>query len=87
MEFASCLKRKPDMSVPKEPTIVPIEYAGKWIAWEFERTKIIASGRTIAETIWAADATGEKRPILEKTPDARVRFLGGSTFFPETTHV
>jgi hypothetical protein len=66
-----------DMTVPKTPPIVPIEYAGKWIAWDFEQTKIVASGRTYAETIEAAQATGEKRPILEKTPDARVRFLGG----------
>ena len=65
------------MSLPKTPPIVPIEYAGKWIAWDFERTKIIASGRSYAETVRAAQASGETRPILEKTPDARVRFLGG----------
>jgi hypothetical protein len=62
---------------PKKPPIVPIEYAGKWIAWDFERTKIIASGRTYAETNRAAKATGENRPILAKAPDARVRFIGG----------
>jgi hypothetical protein len=66
-----------NMSVPKEPPIVPIEYAGKWIAWDFQRTKIIASGRTIGETVRAAEATGEKRPIFAKAPDARVRFIGG----------
>jgi hypothetical protein len=65
------------MSVPQEPPIVPIEYAGKWIAWDYEQTRIIASGCTYAETIRAAQATGEKRPILEKAPDVRVRFIGG----------
>jgi hypothetical protein len=65
------------MSTPKTPPIVPIEYAGKWIAWDFEQAKIIASGRSYAETLRAAEATGEKRSILEKTPDARVRFIGG----------
>jgi hypothetical protein len=65
------------MTVPKTPPIVPIEYAGKWIAWDFERTKIIASGRTYAETVRAAEATGETRTILAKTPDAHVRFMRG----------
>lgn len=57
--------------------IVPIKYAGKWIAWNFEETKIIASGDSFAETLRAAEATGEKQPILAKAPDAKVRFIGG----------
>ncbi len=61
----------------KTPPIVPIEYAGKWIAWDFDETKIIASGRSYEETVKAAEATGEKRPILVKVPDAQVRFIGG----------
>jgi hypothetical protein len=65
------------MSTSKLPPIVPIEYAGKWIAWDFAETKIIASGRSYEETLKAAEATGEKRPILAKAPDARVRFIGG----------
>jgi hypothetical protein len=56
---------------------VPKKYAGKWIAWDFAGTKIIASGRTYEETIEAAKATGELKPVLVKTPDARVRFVGG----------
>ena len=61
----------------QSPPIVPKEYAGKWIAWDFHETRIIASGRTYAETKKAAEATGEERPVLEKVPDARVRFIGG----------
>lgn len=60
-----------------EPPSVPKEYSGKWIAWNFERTKIIASGRTWLETKRAAEATGEKRPILAKAPRYEVRFVGG----------
>jgi hypothetical protein len=60
-----------------EPPIVPIEYAGKWIAWDFNETRIIASGRSYEETLRAAKATGEPRPILAKAPDRRVRFIGG----------
>ena len=59
------------------PPVVPIEYAGKWIAWDFKETKIIATGRSYEETLQAAEATGETRPILDKAPDARVRFMGG----------
>ena len=66
------------MPLNQPPPIVPIEYAGKWIAWDFDETKIIASGRSYKETLLAAEATGETRPILVKTPDARVRFIGGT---------
>lgn len=65
------------MSTDQSPPIVPIEYAGKWIAWDFDETKIIASGRSYEETKKAAEATGEDRPVLVKAPDARVRFIGG----------
>jgi hypothetical protein len=54
-----------------------MEYAGKWIAWNFEETKIIASGISYGETKQAAQAAGEERPVLVKAPDADVRFLGG----------
>ncbi len=60
-----------------QPPAVPIEYCGKWIAWDFEETKIIASGRSYAETKEAAQATGENRPVLVKAPQADARFIGG----------
>ena len=56
---------------------VHIEYAGKWIAWDFHETKIVASGNSYEETKRAALATGETRPVLDKAPDAKVRFIGG----------
>jgi hypothetical protein len=56
---------------------VPKEYAGKWIAWDFQRTRIVASGSTFAEATRAAEAAGEFNPILAKAPRANVRFLGG----------
>jgi hypothetical protein len=65
------------MSSNQLPPIVPKKYAGKWIAYDFAETKIIASGRSYEETLKAAKATGEARPVLVKTPDARVRFIGG----------
>jgi hypothetical protein len=65
------------MASNRTPPIVPIVYAGKWIAWDFNETRIIASGRSYDEAKKAADATGEQRPVLEKVPDAKVRFIGG----------
>jgi hypothetical protein len=66
-----------DMSTTQLPPIVPIEYAGKWIAWDFKETKIIANGLSYEEAKKKAETTGERRPVLEKVPDAKVRFIGG----------
>jgi hypothetical protein len=52
-------------------------YCGKWIAWDFDETKIIASGPSYAETKKAAQAQGEERPVLVKAPQADARFIGG----------
>lgn len=65
------------MSEKQLRPIVPRKYAGQWIAWDFAETKVIASGRSYEETLRAAKTTGESRSILEKVPDARVRFIGG----------
>lgn len=67
------------MHVPPEAStpIVPIEYAGKWIAWNADKTKIVASGVTLLEAIQAAQSTGESQPIFAKAPRADVRFIGG----------
>lgn len=62
--------------ISKAP-VVPIEFAGKWIAWDFGQTRIIASGRSYEDTLQQALQAGEKRPVLEKAPDAYVRFIGG----------
>src|SRR5260370_41643486 len=66
---------KSSESQSKHP-IVPIEYAGKWIAWNQEGTRIVASGQTLQEAIEAAAKAGESDPILGKAPKADVRFVG-----------
>jgi hypothetical protein len=60
-----------------QATAVPLEYAGKWIAWDFRETQIVASGESYQQTKKAAEQSGELRPVLEKVPDAKVRFIGG----------
>lgn len=58
-------------------TVVPIQYAGHWIAWDQTSTRIVASGRTIDEALREAEAAGEKEPVLAKVPTAGVHFVGG----------
>ncbi len=60
------------------PPLVPIEYCGKWIAWNHDQTKIVGSGHTLSEARDAALKAGESRPYLTKAPHATVRFAGGA---------
>lgn len=62
---------------PQNPPVVPKEFAGRWIAWDREQTRIVATGRTFAEAKQAADEVGESEPLLAKAPRADVRFVGG----------
>jgi hypothetical protein len=55
---------------------VPIEYAGKWIAWDHAMTRIVASGTTLAEVMDAAKKAGETDPVFGKAPRANVRLIG-----------
>ncbi len=57
---------------------VPLEYCGKWIAWDHERTRIVASGDSLAEAKESARQVGETKPIIAKAPNAHVRFVGGA---------
>ena len=61
---------------PKEPPVVPRDYAGQWIAWDRRQTKIVACGRTFAEAKERAVAVGESDPVMAKAPKADVRFVG-----------
>ena len=48
---------------------VPPQYAGQWVAWDHERTRLIASGPTWEQAFQAARASGEKQPYLERALD------------------
>jgi hypothetical protein len=61
--------------LPEAP-VVPLEYAGLWLAWNRDLTRIIASGTTIDEAHDAAVAAGEPRPVLGKAPRADVLATG-----------
>ncbi len=46
----------------------PLEYAGKWIAYDAAKAKIIASGDSFEAAYEAAHATGEAEPVFRKVP-------------------
>jgi hypothetical protein len=60
----------------KHPPVVPIEYAGLWIAWDRQQARIVSSGTTVAEARDRAIAAGEPRPLLAKVPPVDSRFVG-----------
>ena len=61
----------------KEIPIVPIEYAGQWIAWNEGHTKIIASDDRLPEAHKKALATGEEHFWMDKVPSSK-DFFGGA---------
>jgi hypothetical protein len=50
------------------PPTPPQHYAGKWIAYNADRTKIIASGENLEAARNAASETDEQNPIFCKVP-------------------
>jgi hypothetical protein len=56
----------------------PIEFAGQWVAWNKQQTKIVAHGFKIAEVHQAALAAGHPKAIFQKVPESDVYFVGAS---------
>ena len=69
-------KQVMDQPFVTQPPRVPRQYAGQWIAWNHEQSRIVASGPTLHSALEAAIASGESQPLLTKAPDARTRFVG-----------
>jgi hypothetical protein len=53
---------------------MPLEYAGKWIAWNQDCTEILAYGSDFTEVHDLAVQRGCARPVLHKIP--RGPFIG-----------
>lgn len=61
---------------PDHPGPAPLELAGEWVAWNKDRSKIVAHGRRFGEVRTAAIATGCREPLMQRvlgTP-----FVGGA---------
>ena len=66
-----------DLAKFTHPPAVPLEFSGKWIAWDRKREAILASGRTVTEALQASILAGEPKPILAKVPKADVPLVRG----------
>lgn len=51
---------------PDRPEPPPAEYAGQWIAWNEQRTKIIAHGDDLVSVHGQAVALGCANPVLQR---------------------
>lgn len=67
----------------QEVPMVPRKYSGKWIAWSFDHSWIVASGESAGEARQKAFDKGEARVWLDKVPEYNVRF-GGAAFRTHT---
>ena len=63
-------------SLPQQTVLVPKKYAGRWLAWNHDRTAIVASGDTVQVVKAAAHAAGETDPRFEWVPPANRRLIG-----------
>jgi len=55
---------------------VPVQFAGKWVAWNAEHTRIIAHAETLQQLWQAVRDEQIDDPVFEKVPRADVRFVG-----------
>jgi hypothetical protein len=51
---------------PNRPQPAPLEYVGKWVAWNRELTQIIAHGESFADVQAAAREAGYPQAVVEK---------------------
>ncbi len=58
------------------PPPAPIEFAGQWVAWNRERTEIVAHGPTMACVHAAAVAAGHANAVLQRVRRLDERFIG-----------
>ncbi len=63
MKLHEYTARFPDRGLP-----VPAEYAGQWVAWNLDRTEILANGEDLEEVRRQAVELGCERPLLQKIP-------------------
>ena len=64
---------------PVDPQItqpVPVEYAGKWVAWLADHSQIVAHSESVRELWQIVHDRRIADPVFEKIPRADVRFVG-----------
>jgi hypothetical protein len=69
------MKQQPQ---PPESEPVGAEYGGKWIAWDDDGLKIVASGDSLEQVREQARNAGVILPGLEFVPPSDRAFVGGA---------
>lgn len=64
--------------LPPAIPVVPHECGGRWIAWDYAGSRILAVADVLEEAEHAARQAGEARPRLEKVPRSDARIVGGA---------
>lgn len=64
------------MNDPLHPMPAPIEYAGQWVAWNKNRTQIVAHGANLRTAHQAAVAAGYPNALLQKVRRPNTIFIG-----------
>ncbi len=60
----------------KTASTVPVEFAGKWVAWSSDHSQILASDQSL-QALWKMAKEQDLRdPVFEKVPRADVSFVG-----------
>ena len=60
------------------PIPAPVEFAGQWVAWNKNRTTIVAHGPDVAVVRATAIAAGHPDAILEKVRRPGIQFIGAT---------
>ena len=66
------------ISDPRVPKPAPVEFAGQWVAWNKQRTEIVAHGKKMADVRAAAIAAGHPDSILQRVRRPDVIFIGAT---------
>jgi hypothetical protein len=61
---------------PRRPIPAPVQYAGQWVAWNPERTQVIAHGPDVTAVRAAAIAAGQPDALLQKVARPDQVFVG-----------
>jgi len=61
-----------------QPMPAPVEFAGQWVAWNKQRTEIIAHGPEMARVHSAAVAAGHPDAVLQKVRRPDMLFIGAT---------
>ena len=61
---------------PRSNKAVPLAYAGKWVAWNADHSRIVAHAATFRQLWEHVRAEKIDDPVFEKVPQADVRFVG-----------